>query len=166
MNKQDFLKAVRQSGGKFRADNIIVSTGTAQVHGKGYIEVASGRFRIHVTLNTDSRCPELPQGFKAQRDFWLVQGVIEDEIAFSLRSLPSNRSRNVTFGQPERSILEFSTNRMELTPTPFDRLTSKELYEMQRQAIPKAQADQIAKEAAPTASEESNAPIAKPVNCR
>jgi hypothetical protein len=97
-----------------------------------------------------------------QRDFWLVQGVIEDEIDFSVRSLPSNRSRNATFGQPEKSTLEFSTNRIELTPPAFDGLTIKELYELQRQIIPKTQADQTAKEAPPTASEECNVPVANP----
>lgn len=138
MNKKDFLKAVRRTREKFRADNIVVSTGTGELSGKGIVEVTDGRFRIHVNLSGETRRPELPQGIKVLREFWLIQGLIEDEISFSVRSLPSNSSQNYTFGQPQRSSLEFSANRMELAPTGFDCLTSQQVYELQQQATGQA----------------------------
>jgi hypothetical protein len=134
MKKKDFLNAVRRQGEKFRADNIVITTDSGELHGNGIIEVGKGAFEIHVTLAESTRRPELPQGIKVRRDFWLIQGMIEEEIGFSVRSLPSNSSFNYNFGQPERSTLEFSANRMELTPTGFDCMTSRQIYEIQQQA--------------------------------
>ena len=89
-----------------------------------------------------------------------MRGIIEDEINFSVRGLPSNSSQNYNFGQPQRSILEFSTNRIELTPTGLDCLTSQQIYEMQQQAnqaagiaaATNAAANATTDEAAPTPS--------------
>jgi hypothetical protein len=134
MNKNDFIKAVRRDGGKFRADNIVIATDTGELHGKGVIEVMSGRFRLHVTLSAGSRPLELQMGIKVRRDFWLIQGMIEDQIGFSFRSLPSNSSHNYHFGQQDRSTLEFSANRIELTPMGFDCMTSRQMHELQQQA--------------------------------
>ena len=50
MKKQDFVKAVRQGGAKFRADNMVITTDAGQLQGKGLLEVADGRFKPHVTL--------------------------------------------------------------------------------------------------------------------
>jgi hypothetical protein len=138
MKKEEFLKAVRQGGAKLRADNIVVTTDAGQLQGKGLLEVADGRFRLHVSLTAGVPSPELPQGIKVQREFWLVQGMVEDEIGFSLRSLPSNFSRNYTFGLPDRSTLEFSAGHIELAPTGFDCLTSEQVVELQRQATGQA----------------------------
>jgi len=139
MKKQDYLRVVRRHGGQFRADNIVISTETGELHAKGVVEVAKGRFNIRVTLTDPDPPPEVPQGIKTRKDFWTVQGVIEDEIPFSVRVLPSGSAQHYTSGQPRRSLLEFSPNRMELEATGVDCLTSQEIYEMyfqgNRQAV-------------------------------
>ncbi len=134
MSKKEFLKIVRRGDGKFRVDNIIVSSGTTKLGGKGAMEVANGEFIIHLTLNAGSHVPELAQGYRDKKDFWLIQGIIEEEINFSMRSLPSNSSRNYNYGQPERSIMELSANRIELIPVGFDCLTNQQAYAIQQEA--------------------------------
>jgi len=161
MKKQEFLKSVRRGKEKFRADDIVVSTAKGEFHGKGIVEIANGRFRIQVTLSTDTPCPELPQGIIGHRDFWLIKGVIEDEIGFKVHSLPSKSTQNSTFGQLDKSALEFSANWMELTPTAFECLTNEDLFEMQRQANPNAPAEQTTMKALPTASEECDVLVTK-----
>jgi hypothetical protein len=134
MKKQDFVKAVRQGGAKFRADNIVITTDAGQLQGKGLLEVTDGRFRLHVILGAGSKIPEVTTGIKVQREFWTVQGKIEDEIGFSLQSLPNNVSRNYTFGQAEKSSLDFTAGHIELAAIGFDNLTSKQVFELQKQA--------------------------------
>ncbi len=134
MKKQDFVKAVRQGGAKFRADNMVITTDAGQLQGKGLLEVADGRFKLHVTLDEGCKAPEVPQGIRVQREFWNVQGKIEDEIGFSLRSLPNNVSQNYTFGQPSKSSLDFTADHIELAAIGFDNLTSKQVFELQQQA--------------------------------
>ncbi|MHB9008006.1 MAG: hypothetical protein ACYDC1_13855, partial [Limisphaerales bacterium] len=134
MNRQDFIKAVRQGGAQLRADNIVITTDAGQLHGKGLLDVANGRFRLHVILDDGSKVPQVTGGIKVQREFWTVQGKIEDEIGFSLWSLPNNVSRNYTFGQPDKSSLDFAASHIELAAIGFDNLTSKQAFELQQHA--------------------------------
>jgi hypothetical protein len=90
MKKPDFLTAVRKGGAKFRADNIVIATGAGDLRGKGFVEVAEGRFRIHVTVDNATPPPESPMGIMTRKDLWGISGVIEDEIHFSTRDLPHN----------------------------------------------------------------------------
>lgn len=131
MNKKDFLKVVRQRGGKFRADNIVVSTGTDEFLGKGILQAQEDNFQLLVTLSSTANEPPSPTGIVTIDDFWTVRGLIEDEIEFQLRSLPDCSSKNFTFGRGQRLILEFSSNRMELIPFGFDCLTNQQKWEMQ-----------------------------------
>src|ERR1035438_6716511 len=146
MKKSDFLTAVRKGGAKFRADNIVIATGAGDLRGKGVVEVAEGRFRIHVTVDNATPPPESPMGIMTRKDLWGISGVIEDEIHFSTQDLPHNESRNYTFGQPWRSSLEFSPNCIELAPTGMDCLTRQELYELQQQANRQAGVIEVASE--------------------
>jgi hypothetical protein len=134
VKKQDFIKAVRQGGAKFRADNIVITMDAGQLQGKGLLEVADGCFRLHVTLDDGSKIPEVTNGIKVQREFWTVRGKIEDEIGFSLRSLPNNVSRNYTFGQADKFSVDFTAGHIELAAIGFDNLTSKQVFELQQQA--------------------------------
>jgi len=135
MKKQDFITTVRQGGAKFRADNIVITTDAGQLQGKGLLTVADQRFKLHVILDDGCKAPEVSQGIKVQKEFWKIQGKIEDEFGFSLLSLPHNVSRNYTFGQPEKSTLDFSAGHIELAPIGFDSLTSREVCELQQRAI-------------------------------
>jgi hypothetical protein len=122
MKKQDFLKAVRQNGEKFRADNIIVSTETAQLRGKGFIEIASGRLRIEITPERSLLLPhnhfifaELDSGGDEQnlklvfttheisvRGHHLrrIETVLQRLELSLLAKLPNNQRKLITEGQP------------------------------------------------------------------
>jgi hypothetical protein len=133
MKKDDFLTAIRRDGQKFRVDQVAISTPKGKIAGKGVIEVRNSRFRIHVTLNDGCARPEMTMGIKFRKDFWHLQGLIEEGIHFSALTLPSSVSDNYNYGMASNSTIHFSTNRIELTPTGMDCLTSQQLYEMQRQ---------------------------------
>jgi len=70
----------------------------------------------------------MTMGIKFRKDFWHLQGLIEEGIHFSALTLPSSVSDNYNYGMAQFTI-HFSTNRIELTPTAwmFDK---QQLYEM------------------------------------
>jgi len=134
LNKQDFKKVIRQSSAQFHVDDVLVSMDSGQLHGKGRLEATRHGFKLSVTLDEGCLSPKMPEGIKMRREFWTVQGKIEDEISFTVRSLPSSRSENYTSGPPYRVSLEFSANQMELAPIGFECLTSQQVCELQQQA--------------------------------
>jgi len=134
MNKKEFQNAIRRPGGKFRADNVVVATGAEELHGKGVLQVTDGHFELLLTMSGATVAPEGKTGIVTNSDFWTIGGLIDEEIEFQMRSLPDGTSRNFTFGRGERHVLEFSSNRLELVPCGFDRLTSQQQWEMQEAA--------------------------------
>jgi len=94
LNKQDFKKVIRQSSAQFHVDDVLVSMDSGQLHGKGRLEATRHGFKLSVTLDEGCLSPKMPEGIKMRREFWTVQGKIEDEISFTVRSLPSSRSEN------------------------------------------------------------------------
>jgi hypothetical protein len=157
MNKKEFLNSIRRPGVKFRADNIVVATGTEELSGKGLLHVEDGHFQLLLTLSGSAPAPEGKTGVVTNADFWTVRGLIEDEIEFQMRSLPDCTSRNFTFGRGERHILEFSNNRLQLVPCGFDCLTNQQQWEMQEAARLRANPS------APQEKVQHAAPVACPV---
>lgn len=144
MKKDDFLKAVRSRGAKFRVEDITIAADTGELRGKGFMEAVPGDFRLSVILSADSGRVAIPEGIRSQSQYWLITGVIEDEIRFTLRALPSGSSFSSGMGLSPRSLVEFSANRMELIPMGLDSMTSGELYQMQEAAKQQAGAGQAA----------------------
>jgi hypothetical protein len=142
MNREKFLQAVRRGGEKFRVDSIVIASDKGELRGKGVLSISAGAFAIQVNLDEESPLVGLPYGAHVRRDFWMIQGKIEDKIAFSTRGLPTGLARNQDFGQKPRSILEFSENRLELMPAGFDCLTSQEIFRMQQQVNGQTAADE------------------------
>jgi len=137
MNKQDFVKTIRCGDHKFHADKIEITANNEKMCGKGTIEVKNSKFKIFVTLPSDSRPPAMTAGVKLRKDFWAIQGLLENKIGFIAHSLPFNRVENYGSGQPS-TTLQFSTDRLDLLPEGFDCMTSNEikavLQEVSRQA--------------------------------
>lgn len=157
MNKKEFLNAIRRLGGQFRADNIVVATGTQELRGKGALQVEEGVFQLSLTLSGSAAAPAAKMGFVSNEDFWTIRGLVEDELEFQMRSLPDCTSKNFTFGREERHILEFSSNRLELVPCGFDCLTSQQLCEMQEAVTLKARPTGV--EAKPKATDTAVRPV-------
>jgi hypothetical protein len=135
MKKQNFLEEVRRKGGRFRVDDITIQAGDNEFTGKGSMEVVDDQFELTVNLLAPSVEPPSPLGFVSSDNFWTVKGMIEDEICFMMRALPSSNSRNYAFGRGERLSLKFSTHRLELGASGFDSLTTKEQHELQRTLV-------------------------------
>lgn len=156
MRKDDFHKAIRSPGGKFRVEDITITTDAGELRGKGFMEVIPGDFKLSVILSAESGRIPIPEGYRTSRQFWPLTGIIEDEIRFKLRALPSGSSFHSGMGVSPRSILEFSANRMELVPMGFDCMTSGEIYQMQEAAKQQAGIGQSAP--TPTPSAQNPAP--------
>ena len=124
MKREDFLNAIRQDGATFRADNITIDTGSEQFLGKGMFRVCEGRFRFEVTLNDFTNRPNRPTGIIGPSQLWKMRGVIEDEIEFFLRAMPSGQT--VNYGHHLTTVLPFSTDSIDLVPCGWDALTTEE----------------------------------------
>ncbi len=124
MKKEAFIKAVRNSGEKFRVDQIQINTGRSQVSGKGTVRVADRQFVLEVTLDDPENVPSSPAWFVCASEFWEVRGTIEEEIEFTAKGRPSSSSRH--FGVKTFSTLTFSFGTLDLTPSGFDTLTYAE----------------------------------------
>lgn len=132
MTRTEFLEGIRKGEKRYRVDNIRILTEKGELSGKGMLEVEDHEFKVHMTLDSTCSQPPLEMGLKHRKDFWLIQGKLEDRIAFNMRSLPSGASRNHTFGEETKYMLEFHANRIELNPIGLDRLTSQELFKLQK----------------------------------
>src|SRR5580704_9887779 len=127
MNKQDFVKAIRCGNQKFRADNVVITANNNdKMTGSGAVEVNSNRFKISVTLPSDAHPPAMTAGVKLRKDFWAVQGVIENEFGFVARSLPFNRVEHYGSGGLS-TTLHFSTDRLDLLASGLDSMTREEI---------------------------------------
>src|SRR5438046_1175575 len=127
MNKQEFLTAIRRDGEQFRADKIVVATGQEELTGNGIVRVVDRAFQLEVTLDGVTKPPSLPRGIHGPSGFWNVGGVIGDEIHFHVRCLPHGSTEH--WGDRKLAKLVFNTNRMELEPSTFDRMTYQEIAE-------------------------------------
>src|SRR5437016_3425716 len=124
MNKQEFLKAVRRDGEKFRTDRIAISTGQEELTGRGTLRVSRDRFSLEVSLDDPTKEVQSPTGIKGRSSFWEIRGVIEDELKFLARGLPSCSSRH--FGEEVSATITFSIGHLELEPSGSDRMTYDE----------------------------------------
>lgn len=84
MTDIEFVKIVRDGSDKLRVDDIVINTGSAEVHGKGMLQITSESFKLHVTLDdTDvSKLPKMRTGIYTKRDNWKMTGLIEDQLKF------------------------------------------------------------------------------------
>jgi len=145
MNKQEFTKAIRSGDHKFHLDNVVITTNDQKLTGKGSLEVKANKFKIFVTLPSDSKPPLMTAGIKMRKDFWAIQGLIENEIGFIAHSLPFSRVEHYASGQPS-TTLQFSTDRLELLPEGFECMTSKEVQAMHQEVSRQAGVVQTAPE--------------------
>jgi hypothetical protein len=124
MKRQDFIKAIRQDGMSFRADDISIDTGSEKFSGKGTIRISEGQFLVEVTLNDLTKAPTIKMGIFGRSQFWNVSGLIENEIKFHFQGMPSGQTAH--YGYHSWKNINLSTRSMDLVPCGLDALTTAE----------------------------------------
>lgn len=135
MDKNSFIQAAHSGKGRFRVEGIKIITGDKDLLGKGFLEIIPGDFKLSVILEADAGHNLVPEGYRTQNQFWHITGVIEEEIQFKIRDLPSGSSFHAGMGVPTRSVLEFSTSHMELPAIGLDAMTHQQAYDLQQAAM-------------------------------
>jgi len=82
MTADEFEKIVRSGSEKLRVDEIIINTGSQELHGKGMLRVSRERIELDITLNKGDRLPDFQTGIYTKRDNWKLTGLIEDQLQF------------------------------------------------------------------------------------
>ncbi len=131
MKKAEILKAMRQNGSRFRMDDITIETGSTTFAGKGFLETDRESFRLTVLLADSGTIPPSITGYISSANFWVIKGLIEDEIYVKLCAAPSGTSHNHRFGREKRLSLEFWSSHLEVTPSGLDGLSNRERRELQ-----------------------------------
>lgn len=82
MTANHFVKIVRSGGDKLRVDEVVINTGTQELHGKGMLKISRTDMEIELTLNPGEAIPEFRSGIFTKSDYWTVSGLIEDFLQF------------------------------------------------------------------------------------
>ena len=82
MTANDFVKIVRSGGDKLRVDEVVINTGTQELHGKGMLKINRADMEIELTLNPGEAIPDFRSGIFTKSDYWKVSGLIEDYLQF------------------------------------------------------------------------------------
>jgi hypothetical protein len=62
MTADEFVKIIRNGSEKLRVDEIVINTGSQQLHGKGMIRISRERVELDVTINEGEMLPEFHTG--------------------------------------------------------------------------------------------------------
>ena len=97
MTADEFVKIVRNGSEKLRVDEIVINTGSQELHGKGMLHIGRKKIEVEVTIRKDEtnkggNVPEVRTGIYTKRDRWTLAGLIED-IDKSNSRFPSARLR-------------------------------------------------------------------------
>jgi hypothetical protein len=83
MTADEFVKIVRNGSDKLRVDEIIINTGSQELHGKGMLRISRKKIEVEVTISKDETdkgeiLPEVRTGIYTKRDRWTLAGLIDD----------------------------------------------------------------------------------------
>jgi hypothetical protein len=62
MTANDFVKIVRSGGDKLRVDEVVINTGTQELHGKGMLKINRADMELELTLDKRDTIPEAKMG--------------------------------------------------------------------------------------------------------
>jgi hypothetical protein len=132
MSADDFVKIVRKGCDKLRVDDVVVSTGEGEAHGKGMLCISRERIEINITLNVGQTLPEVHSGVYTKRDCWKLTGTIEDELSFCCDVGPVGYSQRSW--PSEITKYKFRLNPIDLVPSGLDAMSALERSALLRQA--------------------------------
>ena len=125
MTANDFVKIVRSGGDKLRVDEVVINTGSQELHGKGMLTISRDRIEVEVTVDKGETIPEARTGIFTKRDNWHVSGLIEDQLQFKCEWAKRRPGLMV------RCNVELHP--IELVPSGWDAMTRKERDDIHKQ---------------------------------
>ena len=126
MNADEFARAVRGGSDKFRADDLVIDTGSNKLTGKGYLLVQPTKLVILMTFDAGaSSSARQGPGVVTKSDYWTMTGTIDHDLRFRSRCSPF--STNAHHGAV--LTLEKSIGPIELEIRGSDLLTNQERKE-------------------------------------
>ena len=132
MTAEEFVKIVRKGSDKLRVDEIIINTGSQELHGKGMLHISRKKIEVEVTIskdetNKEKKLPEVRTGFYTKKDRWELAGLIEDTLQFKCNVSPIG---NRQWLWPENiTKCTVDIHPIDLIPTGWDAATRKERKE-------------------------------------
>jgi hypothetical protein len=133
MTADEFVKIVRKGSDKLRVDEIIINTGSQELHGKGMLRISRKKIEVEVTISKDEtdkgeKLPEVRTGIYTKRDNWKLAGLIEDTLRFKCEHIHPIGSRQWLWpGNITRFTVDIHP--IDLIPTGWDAVTRKERKE-------------------------------------
>jgi hypothetical protein len=82
MTADEFVKIVRGGSDKLRVDDIVLTFGGKEFHGKGTMQIEQDEIKLVVHLNGEENFPDPKIGIHTKRDTWQLIGVIEYHLEF------------------------------------------------------------------------------------
>jgi hypothetical protein len=132
MTADEFVKVVRKGSDKLRVDEIIINTGSQELHGKGMLCISRKKIEVEVTIskgetNKGEKLPEIRTGIYTKRDHWTLAGLIEDTLQFKCNVGPIGNRQWLWPGNITRCT--FKIHPIDLILTGWDAATRKERKE-------------------------------------
>src|ERR1035441_3601002 len=125
MTANDFVKIVRNGGDKLRVDEVVIQTGSQELHGKGMLKITRERIEVEVAVNEGETIPETNAGIFTKKDNWNVTGLIEDQLRFKCQWASRRPGLMVR--------CNLALHPIELVPSGWEAMTRKERDDFHRQ---------------------------------
>ena len=132
MNSDEFVKIVRNGSEKLRVDEIVIRTGSEELHGKGMLRISRERIELDATIREGEMLPEFRTGIYTKRDSWKLTGIIEDQLQFKCDHVGPTFSR-------QYSLLDgitrctFKLHPIDLIPAGWDAMSRNDRNEILKQ---------------------------------
>jgi hypothetical protein len=68
MTANEFVNILRSGSEKLRVDEVVINTGSQEIHGKGTLTVTKEDIKIQVTINSGENLPAFQSGIYTKRD--------------------------------------------------------------------------------------------------
>jgi hypothetical protein len=132
MTADDFVKIVRNGSEKLRVDEVVINTGSQELHGKGMLRISRERIELDLTINTGEMLPEFHTGIYTKRDSWKLAGLIEDQLRFKCDHVGPTGNRQLSWPSGITRCT-FKLHPIDLIPSGWDVMSRKDRNEFLKQ---------------------------------
>ena len=123
MTTDEFVKIVREGSDKLRVDDIVLTFGGQEFHGRGTMQIDQDKIKLVVHLNGEEKFPDPKIGIHTKRDTWQLKGVIEYHLEFRC-----DRAGIVSPRDLFDRWQTFDLNPVFLVPSGLDAMSSRERH--------------------------------------
>jgi hypothetical protein len=125
MTADEFVKIVRGGNEKLRVDEVVVNTGSQELHGKGILEIRPDEIEVRVTINKGENVPEVRSGIYTKSDAWTLTGLIDDRLHFKCDNVgPIGKRQHLWPGHIIRCT--FDLHPIDLIPSGWDAMSREQ----------------------------------------